>query len=378
MALWNVFVGCYTQDLWTYFPRPDPDTTIPSEGIERFLFDDSTGSLRHVDTTRDLLSPQYLELHPSLPVLYATEFARPGRLISFGINPNGRLERQSTIDSLGALAIAQGIHPTGTFAYVGHLGDGVLTACPLDADGAVLGAGHVSPSAPQQPDLRSPRSQYLGGCLDDYCAAEGSKLHQVRVTPNGDRLVVTDVGYDEVVTYALEPGGMVSPEPIARVKFPTGSAPRHVQFHPSGKIVYVVGEHDSRMYVLESEEYAPHGIMSSHSVVASDYQGNSLPSELQLHPDGRTLFVGVRRADCITAFAVDESGGAETLYCEPSLGRSPRAVKIDPAGRHLLVGNWHSNGISVFAIDDARRLRSLGEPVVVPSPSSIVFVLAST
>jgi len=356
MSFWNVYVGGLTRDVWSYFPRPDPDTTIPSEGIEHFRFDDSTGSLRHVGTTTgDLFSPQYLALHPSLPVLYAAEFARPGRLVSFSIHPDGRLERQSTIDSLGALAIAVDIHSKGEYAYIGHFGDGALTVCPLDADGAVLGAAHVIPGSTLEP---------------------GSILHQVRVTPKGDNLVVTDFGLDEVVTYALEPSGMVSPEIIARVKFPTGSSPRHIEFHPSGSIVYVVCEGDPRIYVLEAQDYAPHRIVNSHSAVPPDYEGKSSPSELQLHPDGRALFVGVRRADCITAFAVDESGGATPLYHEPSLGRSPRALKMDPRGRHLLVGNWHSNEIAVFGVGDDRRLRALGEPVRVHSPSSIVFVPA--
>jgi 6-phosphogluconolactonase len=365
-------------DLWNYFPRPDPDSTIPSAGIERLLFDDATGSLQYVETAAEGLdSPQYLGLHPNLPVLYATDFTRAGRLISFDIRPDGRLTRQSSVDSLGALAIALTVHPAGTSAYVGNLGDGVLTACPLDFNGAVLGAELITPRPGEGSEHRSAPSPYLGGCLDAYCAMEGSKLHQVRVTPNGHWLLVTDVGYDEVTTYAVQASGMLSPQPITRVGFPSGSSPRHLEFHPSGKIVYVVGEHNSMLYVLEAQDFVPQRIIDSHPVAPPDYQGASAPSELQLHPDWRTLFVGVRRSDSITAFSVDESGGLTTHYHEPSLGRGPRAVKCDPVGRHLLVGNWHSNDLAVFAIGDDRRLRPVGEPVEVHSPSSIVFVPAS-
>ncbi|WP_081607611.1 beta-propeller fold lactonase family protein [Rhodococcus triatomae] len=366
MTEWHVYVGCFTKDLWTYFARPDGDTTTPSLGIERLLFDDVTGSLQYAGVaSTDLSNPQYLELHPDLPVLYATEFARPGRLVAFSIGPNGQLTQRAAVESLGAMAIAMSVHPAGTVAYIGHLGDGLLASCVLDSHGIPRIVRSVHPGTRQESQDGGERFAYHGS---------GPKQHQVRAAPDGRSLVVTDVGSDIVVTYAIDRSGEVNPQPISTASFPEGSAPRHVEFHPSGKFAYVVGEGDARLYVVEAHEYIPSKILRSYPLTPTANREECLPSELHLHPDGRTLFIGLRRSDCISVFDVDSSGGATSLYQVSSGGKNPRAVRVSPSGRHLLVGNWDSNSVGVFSIDEARRLRPLGEPVRVPSPSSFAFV----
>src|SRR5882757_5035964 len=148
MSLWNVYVGGFTKEFadevqklnktanifWKgQYPR---FTATPSEGIERLVFDDATGAVRHLgNAARDLVSPQYLAPHPKQPVLYAAEWGRPGRLSAFAIGPDGTLERQSTIDTLGEFAVAVSIHPSGKAAYVAHWGDGSVSAVSLDDAG---------------------------------------------------------------------------------------------------------------------------------------------------------------------------------------------------------------------------------------------------
>lgn len=352
MGSWHVYVGGLTQDVWKYFPNLDPGTTIPSAGIECFLFNDVTGSLHHIDTTTDLRSPQYLRMHPHLPVLYAAEFTGAGRIVSLIVQPDGRLTRQSAVNSLGVLPIAIDTNPDGTVAYVAHLGDGTISACPLDRFGALFGAHRITSETAEE---------------------GGSQVHHVRVTRSGKAVVATDFGRDEVLTYAVGPKAAPSTEPIARVRLPSGSKPRHIEFHPSGRTVYVVGEHDCRIYVLGAEDDIPRNVVSSHGLTPPGYQGDCSISELELHPDGRTLFVGVRKADCIAVLSVDGYGGVETLHHEPSRGHNPRALRIAPSGNHLLIGNWHSNQVVIFGIEGGRHLRPIGEPVSVPSPSSLLF-----
>lgn len=372
MTQWHVYVGCFTKELWNYFPRPDGDTTIPSLGIERLLFDDDTGSLRYVGVAAEgLSSPQYLDLHPTQRVLYAAEFARPGRLVALDIGADGGLSYRGGVNTIGAMAVATSIHPDGTVAYVGHLADSALTTCILDSEGGLrkVNADNSSTIPEIASSSVTQRFAYRGS---------GPKHHQVRVTPDGAAVIVTDVGSDAVVTYPAGGLGGALSQPLARVNFPPGAAPRHLEFHPSGNFLYVVGEGDGMLYVLEAHNHIPVRIMSCHPLAPADDSREYLPSELHLHPDGRTLFVGVRRANCIVAFDVDGSGGARTMYHESSRGQNPRAIRVSPDGRHLLVANWDSNSVSVFVVDRARRLRPQGEPVAVSSPSSFAFVAAST
>jgi 6-phosphogluconolactonase len=365
MAHWNVYVGAFTKEFTQEIEQLNKTADIfwrgnhpglrgtPSQGIERLSFDDDTGVLRHVETTTDdIVSPQYLALHPKLPVVYAAEFARPGRLSAFVIRQDGTLVRGSRTESSGELAVAVTVHPSGNCAYVAHWGDGTLAVLPLDAEGMVTTAEPVAPARSR--DGRSARH------------------HEARVTPGGNGLLVTDIGREELVAFGVAPDGALSSSPTARINFP-GSSPRHIEFHPSGRFVYIVGERGSMLHVLEAEDGIPRKILHSYSTAPPGYEGKNTPSELDLHPDGQTLYVGNRGSDYVTIFSLDASGTAEPLGYQPSLGRSPRGVRVDPTGRYLLVANRDSGSIVVFEIEQDRRLNPIGAPVDAPAPSSIVF-----
>ena len=370
MPLWNVYVGAFTKEFaeevqklnqtanifWKgTYPRT---TATPSEGIERLLFDDATGEIRYLgNAAGDLVSPTYLALHPGKPVLYAAEWARAGRLTAFTIGRDGTLERQSSIDTLGEFAVAVSIHPSGKFAYVAHWGDGSVTTCSLDDAGNPVTAELIDRSEPRD--------------------GHESHLHEVRVSPGGNCLISTDLGLDQITTFAVDAEGAVSPESIARITFPAHSSPRHVEFHPAGKTVYVDGEHDSMVHVLDAEDGLPLRIRASHSSRPPGYDGVNSCSELHLHPDGHTLYVGNRGSDCVAVFAVDSSGDLTIAGYQPALGRSPRAVRLDPTGKYLLVGNRNTNSVVVFQVGEDPLLAPVGEPAEVPSPSSLAFVPAA-
>ena len=369
MAHWNVYVGGFTREFAQEIEQLNKTADIfwrgnhpglrgtPSQGIERFGFDDGTGTLRRTETTAgDLISPQYLALHPRLPVVYAAEFGRPGRLSALVVRPDGALARGSRTGPSGELAVAVSVHPSGNCAYVAHWGDGTLAVVPLDAEGMVAMAGSAA----------------TAGRRDGPSA----RHHEARVTPRGNGLLVTDIGREELIAFGLDAGGTLSTSPTARISLP-GTSPRHIEFHPSGRFVYVVGERGSMLHILEAEDGIPRKILHSYSTVPPGYQGKSTPSELSIHPDGHTIYVGNRGSDCITIFSLDDCGTAKPLGYQPSLGRSPRGVRIDPTGRYLLVANRDSGNIAVFKIERDRRLTPVGEPVDASSPSSIVFVKAA-
>jgi 6-phosphogluconolactonase len=386
MTRWNLYAGAFTKEFERVFAELrssdnswerawvgggtqssgwKPDAGGPtngahfSEGIERFGFDDVTGTLRHIEPFGgDIVNPQYLAMHPALPVVYAAEYARAGRVISLRVGSDGSLEQQGAVKSVGELAISVTVHPSGKVAYVAHFGDGTLTSCPLDGDGILLGAETIVRGSGQEESERF------------------SRHHQVRATPSGNGVLVTDVARDEVVMYESDADGVLSPEPKARVEFPARSGPRHMEFHPSGRWVYVVDERASVLHVLEADDFVPGKMHGSYSTVPSTYDGNNRPSELHLHPDGRTLFVGNRGFDSVTIFSVADSGEVETIGYEPSLGRNLSALKVAPNGRYLVVGNGRPGNLVVFEIDADRRLHAVGAPVEVPAPRSLVFAEA--
>jgi 6-phosphogluconolactonase len=386
MTRWNLYAGAFTKEFVAVFAELQnsanswekawvtggtqssgwkPDAGGPtsgahfSEGIECLSFDDISGTLRHAESVGEgLVNPQYLAMHPTLPVVYAAEYARTGRLVSLSIGDDGSLERQGAVKSGGELAISVAVHPGGKMAYVAHFGDGTLTSIPLDSDGKPLSAEIVAHGSGDENSVRF------------------SRHHQVRVTPSGHGVLVTDVARDQVVVYGSDADGVLSPEPEGRVGFPARSGPRHIEFHPSGRWVYVVDERASVLHVVTADDFVPGKIRATYSTVPSTYSGNNRPSELHLHPDGRTLFVGNRGFDSVTIFSVTDSGEVEIIGYQPSLGRNLSALRVTPGGRHLIVGNGRPGNLAVFEIDADRRLHAAGAPVDVPAPRSIVFAQA--
>jgi 6-phosphogluconolactonase len=350
MTVWNLYVGTFTSEFqWL--------TGSPGQGIERFRFDDTTGTLRYLDTTTGVLSPQYLTVHPHLPVLYAAEFAPAGKLTTFAIRPDGSLEHLSTTSSVGALAVAVSIHPSTELAYLANWGSGSLTSFRLDADGRVLASEPIP--QPHRPDAP---------------AASEFHPHHIRPTPTGQAVLVAYAGIDEVTAYRTGPGGLLAGPPEVCITFPSECAPRHIEFHPSGKFVYVVGERDSYLYVLEAQNGFPIGISGRYPTAPPGYSGRNTPSELKIHPDGQALYVGNRGSDCITLAHLDGSGGqVEATGHVPSPGRGPRAITMDPTGRYLVVGNADSGELAAFAIEADRGLRPVDSPEQSHSPSSLVF-----
>jgi 6-phosphogluconolactonase len=381
VTVWDVYVGTLTKEFASEIANlrkgsNDPwrgnakkvgmdDRGYPqggrfAEGVEHFAFDDADGSIRYVDGVTDLVCPQYVTLHPTLPVLYTAEWARPSRLSAFTILPDGSLKKGSSTPSLGELAVAVAVHPSGKTAYVAHWGDGALSAVPLDDEGMV---GPAAAIVAGDPEGITGRAHH----------------HQVVVTPNGRTVLVTDVGADELLAYASDGDGNVSPEPVARLAFPAGSGPRHLELHPSGNFLYVLGEWDSLLHVVAATDGIPTAIVGSVPTTPPGHEGKDKTSEIHLHPDGRTLYVGNRSSNSITAFSVDASGGeVRPIDHEPSLGHGPAAVRVDPSGRYVVVGNVYSGSFAVFGIDSDGGLESLGAPVEARSPRSFVFRPRST
>jgi 6-phosphogluconolactonase len=367
MSVSHVYVGTFTQKFgWL--------AGTASDGIERFGFNDDGGSLFHVETVA-AISPQYLAVHPTLPVLYAAEFAIPGALTAFSIQPDGALERRLTTGSFGDFAVAVSVHQSGRCAYVANIGSGNFAFFSLDAEGMMSHGESIS-----LPDAGSPPSINESG--PSMTGWEGPAPHQIRPNADGSAVLVAFYGRDELVGYRSGDDGTLSAHPDARVKFPSGSKPRHMQFHPSGSFIYVVGESDSMLHVLEAEDGLPTRIVGSYPTAPPGYTGTNINSELELHPDKKSLYVGCRGSDCIAIFGMDDEGRSiETLGHQASLGSGPRGLTIDPTGQYLIVANAGAIGGSddqsaslvVFRIDHDRSLQQTGFQVGVSAPSKVVF-----
>ncbi len=376
MTRWHTYVGNFTPEFRAQIDYIDtsrralaslrPDTGKKdlrqvdpvarfSEGIEQHLFDDETGAIEHVASVPGLANPQYFARHPSLPVLYSIEWVREGSLLAFAVGGDGTLEQISRTATGGELSDAVAVHPGGKTAYVAHWGDGTVTACALDERGAVTSVAPI-----------------LQGRSRGFFERE--HFHDARVTADAGTLLLTDVGGDEVLGVRLSPEGRADAEPYLSIRFPQGSHPRNLEFHPSGRFAYVGGQWDSMVYVLSAEAGVPQRIIASASTRPPHFDGdNAKIAQLAVHPNGLSLYVTNRNSNSIAMFEIRDSGVLEPLGHYATRGEGPSTAEIDPSGRFLLVGSVFSGEIEVLAIDADGRLHAAGAPVAAHAPRAFAF-----
>src|SRR5262249_48613748 len=155
-----------------------------------------------------------------------------------------------------------------------------------------------------------------------------------------------DKGLDRVFVYRLDAssGKLVPGEPPS-VASRAGAAPRHVDFHPTLPMAYVINEIDSTITVYrfdpEKHELKPLQIMPT---LPTTYTGNNSGAEVVVSRSGRFVYGSNRGHDSIAIFAVDPvTGLLSSVGWEPTQGRTPRFFALDPSGEYLYAANQSSD-----------------------------------
>jgi 6-phosphogluconolactonase len=204
----------------------------------------------------------------------------------------------------------------------------------------------------------------------------GPHAHGVVFSQDGQFAYVTDLGLDRIYSYHLDAAGRVmTPCDPAYLEVKKGSGPRRLQLHPNGKFLYVNGETTSEVSVFEVSGGTLKEIQSL-STLPADYQGHNTTAEIQLDRTGRWLYVSNRGHNSIACYGVEPVTGRLTMVeTVPSLGRIPKHIKIDPTNNYLLAANQFGDNLVVFRIDHSTgHLTPVGAPVPISQPGGIVFV----
>lgn len=180
---------------------------------------------------------------------------------------------------------------------------------------------------------------------------EGPHAHSVTPDPTGTRVVVCDLGLDEVIVYAWNRETLMLEEtPVHRAGITPGGGPRHFAFHPNGRFGFVAHEMGNRVtafaYSSESGELTE---IETRETLPAGYTGENTTADIHIDPDGHRLYVSNRGHDSIAVFTVDaDSGAIAPIGHIPASGRTPRNFAITPDGRYLLAANQDSDSITAF------------------------------
>lgn len=205
----------------------------------------------------------------------------------------------------------------------------------------------------------------------------GPRAHGVVFSKDSRFAYVAELGLDRIYTYRVDTNKRVvmpaDPPFVALNK--AGSGPRRLQLHPNGRFLYVNHETDSAVSVFKVDGARLTQIQSV-STLPADYSRNNSTAEIQIDRSGKFLYVTNRGHDSIAVFAVDASKGTLAPIAHvPSGGRTPRNITIDPTNQYLFAANQNGDNVAVFRIDPKTgNLMPTGAEARISQPGGMCFV----
>jgi len=386
------FFGTYTNRL--------PHVDGKGRGIYRARFDATTGELSGVTLAAEQANPTYLALAPNKRTLYAVseidefegEFG--GSLSAYAIDPSTQaltlLNREPT---RGAFPCHVAVDTTSQTVIVANYGSGSKVALrgraarKWPSEGPSRGwaiaifptdaAGRLKPAS----DLVK-----LTGSGPNPERQQGPHAHHIGLSPDNRFVLVNDLGTDSVLVYQFDTtkgphasGELkLTPNPVAPLaKLSPGAGPRHLDFHPSGKYVYVINELDATITVFAYD--AVNGALENKQTLSTlppGWSGVKSCAAVRVHPSGKFVYGSNRGHDSIALFAIAEATGMLTTRGHVSTqGKEPRDFAIDPSGRFLLAENQDTGTVVSFQIDPVHgSLTPTGHVAHVPTPVCLTFL----
>jgi len=353
----HVYIGTYTG--------------AKSQGIYVSRFDSRTGKLSDPKLAAETRNPSFLAVSPNEMYLYAVaevsdaQGTRAGAVSAYAIEgKTGKLNPLNQQTSGGSGPCHVSVDATGKCVMVANYGSGSIAALPVKPDGSLAEAATII--------------QHTGSSLNPQRQA-GPHAHFICPSPDNRFALTADLGLDKILVYQLDaPAAKLTTNDPPFAVVAHGAGPRHLAFHPNGKLAYVINE--MALTITTFSYDTARGTLFEEQTVATLPAGYTATerdscAEIAVHPSGKFVYGSNRGHDSVAVFAVDSKTGKLTLVQnEPTQGKTPRHFAIDPSGQWLLAESQNSDSIVVFAVNPATgKLSQTGQRLQVGSPVCAVF-----
>lgn len=334
---YDVWISCYG--------TPDEAT------IHHIELDGATGRLTKRKAFSGIENPSFITLNEKEDRLYAISEVAAGEVASYIVDKDASMltpiNRQYTKGGPCFVEVEQNSH----FVLTANYGGGSVIVHRLQADGTIGEATdyHV------------------------YETGEVAHLHMIQATPIKEHYIATDLGNDALYIYQLnqQTGKLTT---VREVHVPEGSGPRHVAFHPTLPILYIVNEFDSKMlvYAYDSVDESI-TLLQSTSTLLTSFSGDNYGADIHVTASGKYVFTSNRGHHSLTTFEIKDDGTVVPLGNTSVEGEWPRNFAIAPDDQHVLVANEHTNEVVLFKLTEDGTLEATGEKLAINRPVCIQF-----
>lgn len=340
--------------------------TFTSEGAEGIYLCDFSpnGKVTLKNTFKAVDNPSFLKVSPDKKYLYSVNRTTNaiensgGFVTAYKINKNGNLEFLNKQVSNGSGPCHIDVSKDGKFVAIATYGGGTTSLYPVDKDGSLLPASTVINNT---------------GSGADESRQSAPHAHCIKFSPFNNQVFSADLGTDQLNIYKLKNTELVS-ENQDSVEMAPGAGPRHFDFHPNGKVIYVINELNSTVTALQEKD-GKWSKFQTLSTLPENFTGKSFCADIHVSSDGKYLYGSNRGHNSIAVFAVENgTGKLEFLKTVSVEGDWPRNFTLSPDGRFMLVANQRSNDITVFKIDKSTGVPEFtGNKITIPAPVCLEF-----
>jgi len=345
----HMFIGTYTRD--------ESWVNGTADGIYRVRIQED-GSLAVDETAAEVINPSFVALSPDQKNLYAV--SELGR----GNEPTGYVHAFTVNEDLSLTFIAKyptnakspahvSVDATGTFVFVANYQGGVAMVYERNSDGSL---------------------EFLQQ-LDH--PGSNSHTHMVKVSPDNNYLFIPDLGNDKIWSYKINHASKSLSKTMQEFGTVAQEAgPRHMDFHPTLDIAYVMNELNSTVYVFDYDpETGNLTEKQTLSTLPSSFNGSNSTADIHVHPNGKFLYGSNRGHNSIVSYSIDETTGALSLLEHTSTeGEVPRNFAISPTGETVYVANQNSFSITSFHLNEETGILDFtGNTLSIGTPVCIAF-----
>jgi len=330
-----LYAGSYTQEV-------SPGLSGTGKGIYCFNFNENTGELKLLNTLLNR-NTSYLAISNDKKYLYSFQEVNENEkpiALSFSIESDYTLKLINQQPIKGAFPCHLALLNNDKILAIACYGTGSVHTYAIEENGAL--------------ESLSQEIHHIGKSINEE-RQEAAHAHMINSFE--DEFFVPDLGIDAVVNYKLEDKTNQFIEKY-KIEIPLGSGPRHLVFHPSGDVGFVMNELTGTVSVIKLINKKFEVINTVNSLPESD-KGVPSGAAIKISKCGKFLYCSNRGSETITIFEFNEKEGSLTLKgFQDIFGKTPRDFSISPDGKWLLAANQDSNEIIVFKIDDKTGLLS--------------------
>jgi 6-phosphogluconolactonase len=248
--------------------------------------------------------------------------------------------------------------------------DSTVVQYPLNADGSI---GEATDVDRFNSHGRDPNNSPQGGGH----AQASPHAHIVVVDPSGKFLVVCEKAGERIYVYRLGGDKLV----LASVyQCPPGTGPRHAAFDKNTYRMFMTCEFSSELWSFDFDKET--GVLKfiDKQSTLSGFTGRNETATLQVHPNGRIVFMNNRGEDTVVWFSISPEGHLKKLgniavsKCPNDPANATRCMTLSPDGSFLMVPDRPADVIRTYAVDaNSGNLKPLAE-LPVQNPVFIQFV----